>query len=145
MRKPLIVAALVAGSLSFGAFGGATADVLPGGVEGCVVRNSPAGGGTVSVAPVGGNVYDTTCSFTATRTGGFVGAAQSWNVTVYNHNGPDRVAILNESGSGPACNTGAYTPGNVVVVTVSNGLVAAGNPFPSATDGTVTAGGDRCP
>lgn len=137
MRKLLVVAALVAGSLSLGAFGGATADTLPGGTEGCVVSSPGANGPT-------GVVYANTCSYVATRTGGFVGGAQSWTVTVYNNNSPTKTVVGKYSGSGPACNTGSTNPGNLVVVTASNGTVAAGNPFPSAADAYVSAGGNRC-
>lgn len=137
MRKLLVVAALSAGSLSLGAFGGASADTVPGGVEGCVATtgaNSPAG-----------LVYANACSYTATRTGGFVGGAQSWKVTVYNNASPTKVAIGRYSGTGPACNTGSTSPGNLVVVELTNGTIAAGNPFPSAVDGTVPTAGNRCP
>ena len=143
MRKPIVVAALVAGSLSFGAFGAAVADQLPAGVEGCVVRSSPAGGGTVTVPGAGANLYDSSCTFTATRTGGFVGGASSWRVTVVKDGDPAQTTVF--SGSNEACNTGAYDAKDVVKVELTNGLIAAGNPFPSATDGTLTAGGDRCP
>lgn len=137
MRKLLVVAALVAGGLSFGAFGGASADELPGGVEGCVVSNPGTKGPTA--------LYPDTCSYVAKRTGGFVGGGQAWKVVVYNNNSATKVKLAEYSGSGPACNTGSTAVGNLVVVTVTNGMVAAGNPFPAAGDGTIPTAGNRCP
>ena len=137
MRKSLVVAALVAGSLSFGAFGGASADQLPGGIEGCVVTSPGTPG--LPANPAGANLYSGSCSFVATRTGGFVGGAQSWKVTVTTPAG----AVTTFSGTNGACNTGAYNPGDTVRVELSNGMIAAGNPIPSAVP--ASAAGNRCP
>lgn len=136
MRKLLVVTALVAGSFGFGAFGGANADTLPGGVEGCVA--------TTGAGSPAGMVYANTCNYVATRSGGFAGGAQSWTVTVYNNNTATKVQIAKYTGSGKACNTYSTKPGNYVVVSVTNGTVAAGNPFPSAADPALPAPSDRC-
>lgn len=135
MRR-LFSVALVAGALGFGVLGPAHADQLPAGVEGCVATSPGTNGPTA--------LYNGGCQFVATRTGGFVAGAQSWSVVVYNNNTATKVVVGNFSGTGPGCNIAAYVPGNLVVVTVSNGEVAAGNPIPSATDGTIPSGGDRC-
>jgi hypothetical protein len=136
VRKLLAVAALVAGSLGLTAVTGVHADQLPGGVEGCIASSPGAD------APTG--LYNGHCSFTATRTGGFVAGAQTWNVQVFDNATPQKVRIGNYSGTGPGCNTAAYGIGNYIEVTVSNGVVAAGNPVPSATDGNVPPSGDAC-
>ncbi|MDQ1436977.1 MAG: hypothetical protein QOK43_606 [Acidimicrobiaceae bacterium] len=136
MRKLFAVAALAAGTLGLGVVG-AHADQLPGGVEGCVATSPGAN------APVG-SLYNGGCSFVATRTGGFVAAAQSYTVVVYNNNSATKVEVGRYTGSGGGCSLAAYVPGNLVTVTVSNGEVAAGNPIPSATDGSIPSNGDSC-
>ena len=133
MRKRFAVAALVAGMLSLGTLAAVQADVLPGGVEGCIAT-SPG-----STSPEG-VIYANGCSYTATRTGGYATAAQSFSVTIYNNNSATKTVIASYStakGSNP-CNTSEIIkPGNYVVLTVSNGVGAVGNPFPSAADGQV--------
>lgn len=137
MGRLLAVAALVAASLSFGAFGGATADSLPGGTEGCGASSPGANSPT-------GFAYANSCSYRATRVGGFVGGAESWTVTVYNNSSPNKVVVRRYSGTDRACNTASTSPGNFVVVTVTNGTVIAGNPFLAAADPMPYAGGNRC-
>ncbi|HZQ26551.1 MAG TPA: hypothetical protein VFA94_02525 [Acidimicrobiales bacterium] len=130
MRKFFTIAALSAGMLAIAPLG-AHADTVPGGVEGCVATNP----GQTSPTGV---VYAGTCSYTATRTAGYATAAQGWSVTIYNNNTPQKTVVASYSsaaGSKP-CNTSELIkPGQFVVVTVSNGVATAGNPFPSATDG----------
>ena len=139
MRKLFVAACFVAASFSLGAIGAVHADTQPGGAEGCIATspgtNSPAG-----------TLYNGTCSYTALRTGGYATAAQTWSVTIYNNNTPQKVvlhAYSSGAGSKP-CNTGPIIqPGNLVVATVSNGVNAVGNPFPSATDGQLSSS-DQC-
>lgn len=131
MRKLLVVAAVVAGSMSFGAFGGATADELPTGVEGCVASDPGAKGPTA--------LYPKTCTYTAKRSGGFAGGAQSWQVRIVRPNGQ----VTTYSGSNQACHTASTVAGDTVTVTVTNGFVAAGNPFPGAADGSIPSS-NRC-
>jgi hypothetical protein len=130
VRKFFAIAALGAGMLAAAPMG-AHADTVPGGVEGCVAtnpgQNSPSG-----------VVYANTCSYTATRTAGYATAAQGWSVTIYNNNSATKtvVASYSSAAGSKACNTSELIhPGQYVVVTASNGVAAAGNPFPAATDG----------
>jgi len=139
VRKLFVVAGLAAATLSLGAFSAVHADQEPGGVEGCVAE-SPA------PAPPAGTVYSGSCSYTATRTGGYATAAQTWSVTIYNNNSPTKTvlhAFSSTAGSNP-CNTGpVIQPGNYVVATVANGVNAVGNPTPSAA-GAVPSSSDNC-
>jgi hypothetical protein len=134
MRKLFALGALVAGVLSLGAFGAVHADTTPGGAEGCIVStpgaNSPAG-----------TLYTGGCSYKATRAGGFVTAAQAWKVTVTHANGTQTVYTQ----AGKPCNLASTVAGDTVTVSgVVNGVVAAGNPFPSATDGHLGSTTDYC-
>lgn len=135
MRRLLALAALVAGTCSLTAVAGVRADQQPGGIEGCIATTPGTN------AP---SLYTGHCSFTATRPGGFVASAQSWTVVVYDNDTPLKQEIARFTGSGPGCNTAAYVPGNLVDVTVGNGIVAAGNPVPSAFDPYTPASGDVC-
>lgn len=139
MRKLPVLAALVLGGAGFGAFAPATADQLPAGVEGCIASDPVSADARAQGAPSA--LYPKTCQYKATRTGGFVGGAAKWTVTVYR---PSTNQTFTYTGTNSqACNTGSTVPGDVVTVSLTNGLIAAGNPFPSATDGSIAAG-NRC-
>lgn len=65
------------------------------------------------------------CTFTATSTGGWVGAAGFWSVTVTHPGG----AVDSYSGNGPAVGIeGTIQPGDVVSADLSNGTLAVGSP-----------------
>jgi hypothetical protein len=130
VRKSFVAPGIAAAALSLGAVGAVQADVLPGGVEGCVAT-SPGGTSPTGV------VYNGSCSYTATRTGGYAIASQTWSVTIYKDATKQVVLHSFSSAKGDApCNTSPITqPGNVIALTVGNGVGAVGNPFPSATDG----------
>lgn len=148
MRKLVAVAALGAGLFSLGSFAVVHADQLPAGVEGCITAN-PAQNVANPGGPAGsGNVVSADhCSYTATRTGGYATAAQGWSVKIYNNNTAQKVlraSYSSAAGSNP-CNTAPIIQiGNYVEVTVSNGVAAAGNPFPAAGDGVIPPPSDGC-
>lgn len=140
MRKRSVLAALVAGGVSLGAFTGVQADTAPaGGGEGCVAYSHvPAG------PPAGNIVYPAACNFTATRKGGYATAAQTWSVKVW----ASRQAKLelkaplkdvgSAKGSNPCGVASFIEPGNYVEVTAGAGVAAAGNPFPSGSPDSTT-------
>jgi hypothetical protein len=93
--------------------------------------------GCVASDPVANPEGGTTCSFVEDPTlqGGWVGAAASWSVSVQapitcptGATPPCWGPATTTSGSGPANGTpGAIPAGDLVTVTVSDGVVAAGN------------------
>lgn len=137
MRNVPVLAALVAGGLTIGAFSAVQADVAPaGGGEGCVAH-SP-----VPAAPPAGNiVYAGACNYVATRNGGYATAAQGWTVKVWTTaaakaQGLAPVRSASSAGSKPCNVSGFIVPGNYIEVTATNGVAAAGNPFPSGSPDT---------
>jgi hypothetical protein len=136
VRKLLVAAGIAAATCSLGAFSAVHADTQPGGIEGCIATspgaNSPQG-----------TLYDTTCSYTATRTGGYATSAQTWTVTIYSDAAMTKpVASFSSAAGSPPCNTGPIIqPGQTVKATVNNGVNAVGNPIPSATNASST---DQC-
>lgn len=145
MRKLIGAAALGAAALSLGPVAGVKADQLPAGVEGCIATSpgqtvanpgGPAGSGNI--------VSANTCSYKATRTGGYAIAAQSWTVKIYTPATNTTRTFSSAAGSNP-CNTSPVTAiGDTVTLTVSNGVGAVGNPFPAASDGTLPTPSDGC-
>jgi len=131
---------LIAFGMAFSVFaGGATALasdalVLPGGEEGCV---SPAGD---------------TCTYTATRTGGWAGNGSTWTITVQiaangdprDTNGDGKLRYVFNSSNAPAKGCGFFGAGSIVTTNGGSGSdgVAAGNPFPGASDGPVGSAND---
>jgi hypothetical protein len=75
--------------------------------------------GCIATGPAAPPAVNAPCSFTeGSKPGGYVGAAQSWTVVI---NG------VSKTGSGPVNATGSIPPGATVTVTVTNGIIAAGN------------------
>lgn len=97
---------------------------LPTGQEGCV---SPAGD---------------TCTYTPTRSGGYVGNGSGWSVTVeIPANGDPRDTNLDgklryvfTSANAPAQGCGFFDAGSTVTTVGGDQGVAAGNPIPGAAD-----------
>ena len=120
--------ALLAGSLAVST---ARADTTPVGAEGCVATTAPV----PTVAAGVQVVYGGSCSYRATREGGFV-AAGNWSITVTNAAGA--VTFTRSGANDGSCHTATTKPGDLVSVSVFSpgGVIAAGNPFPSATPST---------
>lgn len=138
MRKLLVAAGLAAAMSTLGAFSAVHADQQPGGIEGCIATSPGAD------SPAG-TLYNGTCHYTATRTGGYATAASAWSVTIYSDAAMTKpvASFSSAKGSNP-CNTGPIIqPGQTVKATVTNGVNAVGNPFPSETDGRVSST-DQC-
>ena len=143
MRKRSVLAALVAGGVSLGAFTGVQADTAPaGGGEGCVAYSHvPAG------PPAGNIVYSAACNFVATRKGGYATAAQSWSVKVWAskqaklQNAAPIKDVGSTKGSKPCGVASFFEPGNYIEVIAGSGVAAAGNPFPSGSPDTTS---DSC-
>jgi hypothetical protein len=124
--KRLVLLGVVLGALAYG--GSATASapiVLPTGQEGCV---SPAGD---------------TCTYSATRTGGYVANGSAWTLTVeIAANGDPRDTNLDgklryvfNASNAPAQGCGLFPAGATATTAVgASGGLAAGNPIPGATD-----------
>ena len=142
MRKRSVLAALVAGGVSLGAFTGVQADTAPGGGEGCIAYSH------VSAGPPSGNiVYPSACNFVATRKGGYATAAQTWSVKVWASTTAKAqgLAPIKDVGSAKGskrCGVASFiNPGNYVEVSAGSGVAAAGNPFPSGSPDTTS---DSC-
>jgi hypothetical protein len=128
VRRFFVLAALGA-SLLAAPLSAVRADTLPGGVEGCVVTNPGKDSPT-------GTVYADKCSYTATRTAGYATAAQKWSVSIYTP-ATKTTKVFGSDQASKRCYTGP------LIVTATNGVAAAGNPFPAATDGKLNPS-DAC-
>jgi hypothetical protein len=117
---------VVLGALVCGGTATASAPiVLPSGQEGCV---SPAGD---------------TCTYTATRTGGYVANGSTWTLTVEiaangdprDTNKDGKLRYVFNASNAPAQGCG-FIPAAATVTTLvgASGGLAAGNPIPGATD-----------
>jgi hypothetical protein len=131
---------LIAAASAFAVFAGAASAfasdplVLPGGEEGCI---SPAGD---------------TCTYTATRTGGYAANGSTWSITVQipangdprDTNGDGKLRYVFTSANAPDEGCGFFAAGSTVTTNGGSGSdgVAAGNPFPAASDGPIGSSND---
>jgi hypothetical protein len=130
-----IALAVAFGSLLAGAATASASDpiVLPTGQEGCV---SPAGD---------------TCTYTPTRSGGYVAQGSGWSVTVEipangdarDTNGDGKLRYVFTTSNAPAQGCGFFDAGSTVTTVGGDRGVAAGNPFPGAAD-AVTGDTNDC-
>jgi hypothetical protein len=131
---------LVVGTVAAALAGGGTAlasdpIIVPGGGEGCV---SPA---------------NDTCTYTPTRKGGHVADGTTWTITVVipapagdprDTNLDGKLRYVFSPANAPKQGCGFYGPGSTVTTNAgASGKVAAGNPFPGASDG-VTGSSNDC-
>jgi hypothetical protein len=134
MRKALVLLGLLVGVLA--TVGTATASdpiILPTGQEGCV---SPSGD---------------TCTYTSTRDGGYAANGTTWTLTVeIPANGDPRDTNLDgklryvfNSSNAPEQGCGLYGAGSTVTTNGgADSRIAAGNPFPGATDPVIGTSND---
>src|SRR5205807_534265 len=143
VRKAMF-AGLTAGALTLCLAGVAApvgADSVPGGAEGCVTNpfgTSPAG-----------VLYQSSCSYTATRNAGYVANGSDWTVTISRPNGtttPTQISYSSAAGSPGQCVTAILAGDTVSATSGANSGVAIGNPFPAgAPDLPGTTPGTPCP
>ena len=106
--------------------------VLPTGQEGCV---SPAGD---------------TCTVTTTRDGGYVANGSTWTLTVQipangdlrDTNGDGKLRYVFNSSNGPEQGCGFIAAGSTLTTFGGDQGMAAGNPFPGASDGAIGSAND---
>lgn len=106
--------------------------VLPGGEEGCV---SPSGD---------------TCTYTATRTGGYAANGTTWSLTVEipangdprDTNGDGKLRYVFNSSNAPDEGCGLFAAGSTATTNGGDGGIAAGNPFPAPSDAVVGSQND---
>jgi hypothetical protein len=125
MRK-VVLLSVVLGALTYAGTAAASDPiVLPTGQEGCV---SPSGD---------------TCTYTATRDGGYVANGSGWTLTVeIAANGDPRDTNLDgklryvfNPSNAPVQGCGLFVAGSTVTTAAgANSGIAAGNPIPGATD-----------
>jgi hypothetical protein len=129
MKKVMLAGALVA-SLSLAGGTAVASDplFLPGGEEGCV--SAPGD----------------TCTFTSTRDGGYAANGSSWTLTVEipangdarDTNGDGKLRYVITSANAPEQGCGLFGPGSTVTTNAgSDSGIAAGNPFPGASDAVI--------
>ncbi len=133
MRKAALLLGAVVGLLASGGIASASDPVIiaPTGQEGCV---SQAGD---------------TCTYTSTRDGGYAGNGD-WTLTVeIPANGDPRDTNLDgllryviTPANAPEQGCGMFGAGSKVTTNVISGGLAAGNPFPGASDPVVGANND---
>jgi hypothetical protein len=123
-RPALLVTGVLAAGLMMGSTN-AMADDLPGGAEGCVVNGADVSG------PTGPLSHETTCTYTSTRNGGYA-ASGNWTMTVT----VGTTTTTYTPASAPPQGCTLWGPGTTVTVTRhdSQSFIAAGNPYPSASD-----------
>ena len=132
-RVMLAGALLVSLSLAGGTAVASDPLVLPGGEEGCV--SAPGD----------------TCTYTSTRDGGMAANGSTWTLTVQiPANGDPRDSNLDgklryvfTSANAPQEGCGLYAAGSTVTTSAgAQGGIAAGNPFPGASDAVVGSNND---
>jgi hypothetical protein len=133
MKKAALLGAIVAALALSSTAVASDPIILPTGSEGCV---SPAGD---------------TCTYTSTRDGGFAARGANWTVTVeIPANGDPRDTNLDgklryvfNSSNAPAQGCGFFGPGSTVTTNGgADSAVAAGNPFPGASDAVLGSAND---
>jgi hypothetical protein len=134
MVRRLIVLGVLAAAALAGTTTALASDplVLPGGAEGCISQPGD------------------TCTYTATRTAGYAANGTTWSITVQiPANGDPRDTNLDgklryvfTSANAPDEGCGFIAAGSTVTTNGGNDGVAAGNPFPGATDGPVGSAND---
>ena len=133
MKKAVLLGAIVAGLSVGGTAAASDPIVLPTGSEGCV---SPAGD---------------TCTFSPTRDAGYVATGDAWTLTVTipangdlrDTNLDGRLRYVFTSANAPEQGCGFIAPGSTLTTAAGDqsGL-AAGNPFPGASDAVVGTAND---
>ncbi|MGH9196136.1 MAG: hypothetical protein ACRD1T_10395 [Acidimicrobiia bacterium] len=128
MRRGRALLIVVFGVIAVLATPLAIADTLPAGAEGCVVDGQDASG------PSGPLRHATTCTYTSTRNGGYV-ARGNWTMSVTIGD----VTTVYGPANAPAQGCTLWGPGTIVTVTRNDAqsAIAAGNPYPAATDGVL--------
>jgi hypothetical protein len=135
MKKVVLLGALV-GALAYSSTAIASDPIiLPSGSEGCV---SPSGD---------------TCTYTSTRQGGLAANGTTWSVTVEipaagdprDTNLDGKLRYVFNTSNAPPQGCGFFGPGSKVTTSGgSSGQVAAGNPFPGASDPAIGSN-NNCP
>jgi hypothetical protein len=128
MRKAVLLGALVGVFATAGTAFASDPIILPTGSEGCV---SPPGD---------------TCTYTSTRDGGYVAEGTTWTVTVEiaangdarDTNGDGKLRYVFSPSNAPEQGCGFFAANSTVTTNAgSDGEVAAGNPFPGASDAVI--------
>jgi hypothetical protein len=133
MRKVVLLSALLGALTYAGTAMASDPIILPSGQEGCV---SPPGD---------------TCTYTSTRDGGYAANGATWTLTVEiaangdprDTNGDGKLRYVFNSSNGPEQGCGFFGAG--ATVTTNGGAdssVAAGNPFPGASDPVIGESND---
>ena len=113
MRRTIISGVLaVASLLLFAPM--SNADTYPGGAEGCTVQKA-----------------GDKCVLKATRNGGYAGSSSGWKITIVRRG---KTIVYTDKAYKGTCTT-AILAKDKVTVESTGGQMAAGNPFPAATDG----------
>lgn len=133
MRKVVLLSAIAA-ALTYGGTAAASDPlILPTGQEGCV---SPAGD---------------TCTYTASRDGGYVADGSTWTLTVQipangdprDTNGDGKLRYVFDPSNAPEQGCGLWSAGATVTTSAgADGRIAAGNPIPGAADPALGSSND---
>lgn len=113
MRRT-IISAVLAGASLLALAPISSADTYPGGAEGCTVTKA-----------------GDKCTLKATRNGGYVGSSSGWKVTIVRG---AKTIVYTDKAFKSTCTT-AILAKDKVTVESTGGQMAAGNPFPAASDG----------
>jgi hypothetical protein len=124
MRRAVALASLAA-IMALG-IASSRADTLPAGAEGCVVNGQDLSG------PTGPLTHKSSCTYTATRDGGYV-AGGNWRMVVT----VGTTSTTYTPANAPKMGCALWQKGAVVTAGISDAssFIAAGNPYPSASDG----------
>lgn len=132
MRRAVLSALL--GMLAFGGTASASEPlILPGGMEGCV------------------SAPNDVCTYAPTRDGGVVADGTTWSLTVEipangdprDTNGDGKLRYVFGPANEPEQGCGLFGAGSTVTTSSgADGRLAAGNPFPGATDAVIGTAND---
>lgn len=137
MKKLLLGAAVVALLLSPMSLTARADNVEGTDGEGCFATSAPV----PTVADGEQFAYKDTCTYTATRTGGYAGGAEAWTITITYPDGQTfTVSSTDAKETKQGCTVWDATA--TVTVTVINGTMGIGNPFP---EGSPSANGPCYP
>jgi hypothetical protein len=133
MKKVALLGALVGAFAYSGTAIASDPIILPTGQEGCVSQSGD------------------TCTYTSTRDGGYAANGTTWTVIVEipaagdprDTNLDGKLRYVFNTSNAPEQGCGFFGPGSTVTTSGgSSGQVAAGNPFPGATDPVIGTSND---